>query len=124
MPLSKDQNRERMRRARAQGTSLLAKRNVRAMRRAGIDPEAVDWDEGGPGVSQPVYYALMRDRDAIKAHLGWHHESVTVPDIGTRLERVEATNAALGADNVTLRERILRLEADQVVREASGEYAT
>lgn len=70
MSLSKQRNKERMRTIRRLGiTSIMSPADVRAMRVAGITPEYME-DEAGR-VSARVYYALLRDRDAIKAHLSW-----------------------------------------------------
>ena len=114
MPLSKKRDRERKRRLRRLGvTSIMSSADVRAMRMAGLNPEDVG-DERGK-VSSSVYYALMRDRDAIKAHLSWHHESVKYSDIGTVVERQ-------GDEIGQLQARVIQLEAGMVVHEVQDAY--
>ena len=74
MPLSKARMRELKRRTRRLGIqSIMSSADVRAMRIAGIDPEYIENEAGK--VSSRVYYALLRDRDAVKAHLSWLQES-------------------------------------------------
>ena len=77
MPLSKERMRERKRverkRKRLQSIlnvrSIMSPSDIRAMRRAGIDPEYIENETGK--VSSYLYYALLRDRDAVKGHLSW-----------------------------------------------------
>lgn len=89
--------------------------DVRALRAIGIDPTAVDWTEEGAKVSPGVLAALRRDRDAIKVHLSWHHDSVTNPDIATIIERVIAHQG----DKVgKLSQRVLQLEIERVLETA------
>ena len=116
MPLSKRRDRLRKRAARraaqrASGPHVLAPATVRLLRAAGLDPEALP----GPVVPQAVYSALRLDRDAIAAHLSWHHDSELAPDAATLLERARQ-------DIATLQARVLAIEADQVVREAPATY--
>jgi len=123
VPLSKAKMRAYMKERRAKavkplpGTRFLSKATVRAMRAAGIDPEKVEWGiaESEDHISPSVYYHLVRDRDAIKAHLGWHHDSKTHPDIGTVVERLQVELSKAQA-------RITLLEAGQVIREAGVRY--
>ena len=49
--------------------TIMSSADVRAMRAAGLDPEYVEGERGK--VSSRIYYALLRDRDAARAHLGW-----------------------------------------------------
>jgi len=77
MPLSKERDKERKRLERSlkrralelKVGAIMSSANVRAMRAAGITPGYVE-DESG-SVASRVFYALLRDRDAIKAHLSW-----------------------------------------------------
>ena len=110
MPLSKQANRERMKQARlaqkrAAGAHLLSRADVRAMRQAGLRVEDME-GETGPQVSMQTFSALQRDRDALKAHLSWHHESMKNPDVGTIIERVRQEERKVSDG------RILQLEAD------------
>mgnify|MGYP001577204995 CR=1 FL=1 len=110
MPLSKKRDAERKRQERhaqkrAAGAHLLSKADVRAMRRAGLRVEELE-DEEGPQVSFQTFSALLRDRDAIKAHMEWHHESMKNPDVGTIIERMRAVESQVD------KQRITQLEAD------------
>ena len=122
MPLSKVKQAEwmrvyRLKKRRTDSPYLTAgivrSADIRAMKRAGIDLEYVEGETGK--VSSNVYYALMRDRNAIKAHLDWHHESVTNPDIGTLVEQLRAQIAVQAA-------RITMLEANFTLHEAREAY--
>ncbi len=93
--------------------SVMPPADVRAMRKAGLNPEEIGKEEGQ--VSSATYYALLRDRDAIKAHLGWHHEAVKAPDVGTLIEQLRAQVA-------TQSTRITMLEANFTVHEAREIY--
>lgn len=74
MPISKARNRERMSTQRRNGvSSIMSSADVRAMRKAGLTPEYIE-DEPGR-IKASLYYALLRDRDAVKAHLGWYQEA-------------------------------------------------
>ena len=118
MPLSKAKNRERMRKLRRLGVkAVMSSADVRAMRRAGLDPENIG-DEAGK-VSSAVYYALLRDRDAIKAHLGWHHEAVKYLDIGTLVENLQRQVNVQG-QRITLLEANLALNEAQIIKEAQS----
>ena len=88
-------------------TSVMSSANVRAIRKTGLRPEDVEPEASK--VSSSVYYALLRDRDAIKAHLSWHHEAVKYPDVGTAIERQQAEIAQLQS-------RVTLLEAEQVIQ--------
>ena len=81
------------------------------MRRAGLRAEDLG-TETGERVPPRVFAALQRDRDAIKAHLSWHHDSMKNPDIATIVERVLALR---GGDE---KARIAQLEADFALHEA------
>ena len=81
------------------------------MRRAGLQPEDLI-EEEVQAVSGKVFAALLRDRDAVKAHLSWHHDSMKNPDIGTIVERVLAVR---GKGEL---ERIKKLELDLALHEA------
>lgn len=90
------------------------------MRQAGIGPEDLG-EEVESRVSYRLFAALLRDRDAIKAHMGWHHESMKNPDVATILERAARERAAVDEGRIMLLEADLaRLEAllDSVVAEA------
>ena len=124
MPLSKKRKAEYQKRLywerkRASNPYLVARiarrADIRAMKRAGIDPEYMENEAGK--ISAFVYYTLLRDRDAIKAHLSWHHEAAKYPDIGTVLERQQAQIEVLQA-------RVTQLEADMVVHESQAIYQT
>ena len=77
MPLSKAKQAKRMRehreRKKMQGLlkvkSIMTSADIRAMRAAGLTPEDIENETGK--VSSYLYYALLRDRDAFKAHLSW-----------------------------------------------------
>ena len=74
MPLSKKRDRERKRAQRRIGVkAIMSSADVRAMHLAGIDPEYIEEETGK--VSSRLFYALMRDRDAARAHLGWIHDA-------------------------------------------------
>lgn len=106
MPLSKKRNRERMRvkRGEKKGINVLSSFKVKEIRKSGFDIEKL-FDNGM--VPAVEYYRLMRDRDAIKAHLDWHHESVKFPDIVTVVERLQS--------------RVTLLEAEMALRNAQEE---
>jgi len=88
MPLSKQRNKERMQKIRRLGVKhIMTSADIRAMRAAGIDPEYID-DEVGK-VSSRVYYALLRDRDAIKAHLTWLQDNLKSGRIVLKAEVIE-----------------------------------
>ena len=110
MPLSKVKERargkaRRLAQKRAAGAHLLTSADVRAMRQAGLRLEDME-GEKGPQVSMQAFSALQRDRDAVKAHLSWHHESMKNPDVGTIIERVRQEERAVSD------QRIVLLEAD------------
>ena len=110
MPLSKRRDAERKRQKRRHtGLKVMSSADVRAIRRAGLKPEDIG-DEAG-NVSSAAYYTLLRDRDAIRAHLDWHHKEIGKPDIGTIVEQLQEQTAQLRA-------RVTLLEANQVVFEA------
>lgn len=114
MPLSKARDAERKRQLRRLGVkSIMSSADVRAMRRAGLDPEQIESEAGK--VASSVFYALLRDRDAIKAHLGWHHEATLTPDTGTLLEKLQ-TQIAEQAGRITM------LEASFTLHEAQESY--
>ena len=55
---------------------------------------------------------IRRDRDAIAAHLAWHHSSISMPDLATLVERSVPTSrdiALLEADVARL-ETMLALD--------------
>ena len=121
MPLNKEEKRKYQKRLywrrKMEANPYLVRKvassaDVRAMRAAGLNPENIENEVGK--VSSSVYYALMRDRDAIKSHLSWHHESMTSPDIGTVVER-------LREEIGQLQSRVTQLEASQVLQEAIRE---
>ena len=110
MPLSKERERTRGRARRlalkrAAGAHMLSKADVRAIRASGLRVEDMEGEEG-PQVSFQAFSALQRDRDALKAHLSWHHESMKNPDVGTIIERVRAEERSVSD------QRIIQLEAD------------
>ena len=97
MPNSKAKERargkaRRLAQKRAAGAHLLSKVDVRAMRQAGLRVEDLEGEEGSQ-VAFQTFSALQRDRDAIKAHMAWHHESMKKPDIGTIIERMRAVES-------------------------------
>lgn len=109
MPLSKARMRELKRKTRRLGVkAILSASDVRAMRAAGLNPEDIENETGK--VSSRIYYALMRDRDAIKTHLTWHHEAMKYPDVGTIIERQQVEIGQLQA-------RVTLLEAERVLHE-------
>jgi len=77
MPLSKERDKERkkLERSRKARTlelnvgTIMTTADVRAMRAAGITSEYIENETGK--VASRLYYALLRDRDAIRAHLSW-----------------------------------------------------
>lgn len=87
---------------------IISKADVRAMRKVGLNPENIENESGK--VSSRSFYALQRDRDAIKAHLSWHHDQLGKSDIGTIVEQLQA--------------RITLLEADFTLHEAREAYQT
>ena len=114
MPLSKVKNKARMRKLRRFNVkSVMSSADVRAARRAGINPEDIGSEFGK--VSANVYYALLRDRDAIKAHLSWHHEAMKYLDVSTVIERLQAEVGQLQS-------RVTQLEAGLVLHEAQESY--
>ena len=100
---------------------IMSKADARAMRRAGIRPDDVETGVGK--VSSRIYYALMRDRDAIKTHMSWHHEQVGKPDIGTQIEKLTAqiekltTLVSAFADGKTVESKEIIAEAERIIRE-------
>ena len=82
MPISKKRMRElkrkeRLLREKARDlhvTEVLSAADVRAIRLANLDPEDIEAEENK--VSSNIFYALMRDRDAARAHLDWHHDAI------------------------------------------------
>lgn len=114
MPFSKAkqaeyQKKRRLAQKRAAGAQLMSSADVRAMRKAGLRVEDLQGEEGEK-VSFQTFSALLRDRDAIKAHMGWHHESMKNPDVATVVERVIGDRWQTRV--VALEERNTQLEAD------------
>ncbi len=121
MPLSKERNKKRMQALRRLNVkSIMSSASVRAMRAAGLRPEDIEPEAGK--VSSSIYYALLRDRDAIKAHLSWHHEAVRIPDVGTVIEGLQGQVAKMQAQIDGQATRIIQLEAGQVLHEAQETY--
>ena len=119
MPNSKAKQARVMKENRAEkkrlaGAHLLSKWDVRAMRKAGLRVGDLQGEEGAR-VSFQTFSALLRDRDALKAHMAWHHESMKYPDVATIVERVLAHTSI---DPKVLQERILALEAEVALHEA------
>ena len=98
-------------------THIMSRDDVWAMKKAGLRVEDLG-NEVGPGVSRRTFAAMVRDRDAIKAHLSWHHESMNHPDVGTIVERALAAMGQTPEAMAELWERLLRVETNQVLREA------
>ena len=77
MPLSKERMRRRKKLERERKKvqrflrvkSILTSADIRAMKAAGLSPEDIENETGK--VASYLYYALLRDRDAVKAHLSW-----------------------------------------------------
>jgi hypothetical protein len=125
VPLSKEKDRERKRKLRRNKVSkVMSSADVRAMRRVGIDPEKLG-DEGGK-ISSRVFYSVVRELEAVRAHLSWHHESVKNPDIVTILERMQVEMATQSKLMLEQAQQIRMLqfqvkELTAVVRELRGE---
>ena len=125
MPLSKARDKQRKRAERSGKAALLPRAEARRLKALGVDPGAYQRRLGRPGPSLEDYRALERAMDAKAARVQWQSGGIAM---------LRREVAVLAAVNETLREalrldapatalaaRITLLEAERVLREATGE---
>ena len=107
MPISKARDAERKRKQRRNGvSSIMSSADVRAMHKAGLTPEYIE-DEPGK-IKASLYYALLRDRDAIKEHLGW------LQDAMGKAGHIKTSEVILSEEKVNNDRRLARLKDNRV----------
>ncbi|MDZ4248647.1 MAG: hypothetical protein U0990_00965 [Candidatus Nanopelagicales bacterium] len=119
MPLSKKRDRLRKRKLRAkQRPNRLSKKDVRVLRRAGLDPEEVVGDPSSEKVSVRVTNAIVRALEA-KTQIIDQGYKFTLRRMQAELDTLKASLAT--DPGILALQRIAQMEADQALRDANYE---